>query len=76
MYKFGNRYMVQGKGGPIGLRCTGEMADCFMVDWDKELMKKLDQVGIKLDIYSRFKDDINVVTECLEKEKNMRTINW
>ena len=67
VYKFGNKYRVQAEGGPIGLRCTGEMADCFMVNWDKRLMEKLSLVAIELETYSRFKDDINVVTEALEK---------
>ena len=40
VYKFGNEYRVQAKGGPIGLRCTGEMADCCMIDWDKIIFKK------------------------------------
>ena len=67
VYNFGNKYRVQAKGGPIGVRCTGEMADCFMVDWDKRLMEKLRLVGIELEVYARFKDDIDVVTEALEK---------
>ena len=67
VYKFGNEYRVQAKGGPIGLRCTGEMADCCMIDWDKILLKKLKNVGIEPKIYTRFKDDINICTESLEK---------
>ena len=67
VYKFGNEFRVQAKGGPIGLRCTGEMADCCMIDWDKILIEKLKNVGIEPKIYKRFKDDINVCTESLEK---------
>jgi hypothetical protein len=67
VYKFGNEYRIQAKGGPIGLRCTGEMADCFMVNWDKQLLMKLKNLGIEPEVYERFKDDIDVVTESLEK---------
>ena len=67
VYKFGKKFRIQAEGGPIGLSCTGEMAECFMTDWDKKLMKKLKNVGIELDVYTRFKDDINVVTEALAK---------
>ena len=67
VYKFGDTLRVQAKGGPIGLRCTGEMAECYMVDWDKRLKIELKKYGIELDIFSRFKDDINIVTESLEK---------
>ena len=67
VYKFENKFKFQADGRPIGPRCTGEMADCFMANWDKEFMKKLNQLEIELLLYSRFKDDINVVAECLEK---------
>ena len=47
------------------------MAECFMVDWDKKLIEKLKHFGIELDIYTRFKDDIDVVTESLEKDPKL-----
>jgi hypothetical protein len=31
---------VQKQGGPIGLKLTGEIADC-LIDWDEKLSAKL-----------------------------------
>ena len=41
VYQFENQVRIQGKGGPIGLKLTGEIADCLMIDWDKQLLAKL-----------------------------------
>ena len=55
------------RGGPIGLKLTGEIADCIMIDWDNKLLTKLKHSEITPEIYTRFKDDIQIVTESLEK---------
>ena len=36
VYQFENRLRIQKQGGPIGLKLTGEIADCLMIDWDKK----------------------------------------
>ena len=65
VYEFKNVIRKQSDGGPIGLTLTGEVADCYMVDWDKKFLDKLKSVGINLIIYLRFKDDITIVTRSL-----------
>ena len=67
VYQFQNQFRIQKQGGPIGLKLTGEIADCIMIDWDNKLLAKLKSVKIDPEIYTRFKDDIEIVTECLEK---------
>ena len=67
LYQFNNEVRIQSKGGPIGLRLTGEIADCMMIDWDKTLLAELEKVGITPGVYTRFKDDIQIVNEALEK---------
>ena len=66
VYKFGNKIRKQSDGGPIGLALTGEIADCFMIRWDKKFLQKCRDVGIKLTTYSRFKDDTFVAAVSLE----------
>ena len=34
VHLLGNDYRIQNKGGTIGLKLTGEIADCLMIDWD------------------------------------------
>ena len=67
VYQFSNQIRIQNKGGPIGLKLTGEIADCIMIDWDKKLLAKLKDFELIPDVYTRFKDDIDVVIETLEK---------
>ena len=67
VYKFSNNTRIQSEGGPIGLGLTGEVADCFMINWDKKFMKKCEDMSITLTMYSRFKDDIFVSALDLEK---------
>ena len=40
VYQFENKVRLQKQGGPIGLKLTGEIADCLMIDWDKKLLNK------------------------------------
>ena len=67
LYQFENKYRKQKKGGPIGLKLTGEIADCLMLNWDKKLIEKLTDLKMKPEVYTRFKDDIEIVIESLEK---------
>ena len=67
VYTFGNEIRIQSEGGPIGLSLTGELADAFMVEWDKEVVKRVKEVGVDLLLYERYKDDINVVAVSVER---------
>ena len=58
VYKFNNKIRIQSEGGPIGLGLTGEIADCFMIRWDKQFLQMCENIGISVTMYSRFKDDI------------------
>ena len=67
VYQFENKVRVQKQGGPIGLKLTGEIADCLMIDWDKKLLIELKKLKMEPEVYGRFKDDIDLVIERLEK---------
>ena len=45
------------------MEITGVVAQIFMVWWDKELIKRLEEVNIHLDLHERYVDDTNVATE-------------
>ena len=66
-YQFNNQVRIQKKGGPIGLKLTGEIADCIMLDWEQTLLAELKKLEIVPEIYTRFKDDITIVSESLEE---------
>ena len=67
LYQFGNTIRIQKEGGPIGLKLTGEIADCLMLDWDMKLLEKLKAFEIIPELYTRFKDDITIALTSLEK---------
>ena len=51
----------------MSLGLTGDVAECYMVHWDKEFLAKLEALGINPCIYERFKDDITIMLKSLEK---------
>ena len=70
VYQFGNKVRIQKQGGPIGLKLTGEIADCLMIDWDKKLLLELKKYRMVPEVYTRFKDDIEIAIESIEKGRN------
>ena len=63
VYKFGDKIKKQTQGGPIGLELTGDLAQVFMMWYDSQLRSKLEERGIKVLMYQRYVDDINMVME-------------
>ena len=66
VYKFENIIRKQKSGGPIGLSLTGDIADCYLIGWDKKFKQKLRTLGINEILYDRYKDDITIMAESLE----------
>ena len=69
VYKFAGEIKAQKQGGAIGLELTGEIAGVFMSWWDKEMKKKMSEKNIEVVLYKRYVDDINMVIEMNEEEK-------
>ena len=61
LYTFDHKIKLQLKGGPIGLELTGVLAQLFMVWWDRQFKTKMDENGLRLRMYKRYVDDVNVV---------------
>ena len=66
-HKFANKLYKQKSGGPIGLALTGDIAEYYLIEWDKKFIRKLKYLNINLIFYKRFKDDITIITEVLEQ---------
>ena len=62
VYVFDGVIRKQAKGGPIGLELTGNIAQVFMMWWDKEIKKRLEAIGLTPLMYQRYVDDINTVS--------------
>ena len=61
-YEFANAIRRQRKGGAIGMELTGVVAQIFMVWWDREFKRKLQEVNIQLNLHERYVDDTNLVS--------------
>ena len=68
IFRFGNKLYRQSNGGAIGVGIAGDGANFFMVWWDRELKEKLQEEGVKLKMYSRYVDDINIVCEVIDRK--------
>ena len=63
VYTFDGEITKQIKGGPIGLKLTGVLAQIFMLWWDGELASRLRTFSIVQKMNERSVDDINIAAE-------------
>ena len=63
IYEFDGEIRHQSEGGPIGLELTGNVAQVFMIWWDRRLMLRLGELQIQTRLYKRYVDDGNMALE-------------
>ena len=56
----------QTDGGPIGLQLTGSIARIVMLWWDNRFLEMANTAGVNIEMYERFVDDSNMVSETIE----------
>ena len=69
VYQFNNKMYQQSVGGAIGVGLSGEVANLFMVWWDRELRHRLVESDIDPSLYSRYVDDIFNALEGVNTEE-------
>ena len=57
-YTFDGNIRMQNEGGTIGSNLTGETSRVVMADIDSRVISKLKKLGITLDTYKRYVDNI------------------
>ena len=65
VYEFGNKYFLQRRGGPIGLRSTCCIARLVMLWWDRRLMEMVAESNMSVEEKARYMDDIRLWTFCI-----------
>ena len=65
-YAVGDIIRKQTDGGPIGLQLTGAIARVVMLWWDEKFLEVASTAGVGIDMYERFVDDSNLVSETIE----------
>jgi hypothetical protein len=58
-YEFERCIRKQKDGGPIGMDLTGTIAKIYMKWWDKQLLLRIERLGLQNKLYERYVDDIN-----------------
>ena len=69
IFTFNKKYYKQCKGGAIGVSIAGDVANLFLVWWDKELKRKMRENGIIVKLYSRYVDDGNIVVKLIDNKE-------
>ena len=64
-YTIGDVIRRQTEGGSIGSDLTGEAARLYMLQWDKMFLEMLKKEGIRLDLYSRYVDDMVIIARAI-----------
>ena len=57
----------QTEGGAIGVGLAGEVANLFMVWWDRTFIERVKENGIELAMYGRYVDDTDVVARSIDE---------
>ena len=61
LYTFGNKVYRQRSGGAIGLRATCAIARVTMNVWDKLWGKRIEDLNLRIELYTRYMDDGRIV---------------
>ena len=67
IFTFNKKTYRQTKGGAIGVGITGEVANLFMIWWDRQLKYRLQEENISLKLYTRYVDDGTIVVKAENK---------
>ena len=60
IYKFDNKFYLQQRGGPIGLRGTCAVARLTMIMWDRLWLDLVSDMGINIEDAARYMDDLRI----------------
>ena len=63
VYMFDGKMHHQQSGGSIGLELTGNIAQVFMIWWDRAFRSRLSDTGILVRLNKRYVDDVNVAAD-------------
>ena len=71
IFRFNDEIRKQATGGAIGVKAAGDIASLFMCWWDKEFLRRVNELLKELNLYLRYVDDEYVICEVIpENERN------
>ena len=72
IFRFKDEIRKQTNGGAIGVKAAGDIASLFMCWWDKEFIRKVNEVLRDLNLYLRYVDDEYVICEIIPESEDNR----
>ena len=60
-FMIGGNLFRQKDGSPIGVDISVEIASLVMLRWDDKFLNKIKKLGLKIDLYKRYVDDILIL---------------
>ena len=79
-YTIGDNIRRQEEGGSIGSDLTGEAARLYMLQWDQQYLNMIKNMGLSLDMFARYVDDMIIVTRAVGQgwhwNKESKSLKW
>ena len=69
-YMFDDKIYRQSSGTPIGLQIAVNISRLVMVDWDQRMTTKLINVNIRMEVFMRYVDDVNLILRVIKHHAN------
>lgn len=73
-YQYNSKIYKQEEGGAIGLELVGVVANIYMCWWDKQLIDKVTENNMILELYKRYVDDSNMVVNDLRTDTTDKSV--
>ena len=67
-YQYNSKVYKQEEGGAIGLELVGVVANIYMCWWDKQLLQKVSENGMKIELYKRYVDDCDIIVDDFKED--------
>ena len=75
LYEFDDKIKRQNSGGAIGLELTGDLAQIYLMWYDTQLKRKIEEKGAHILLYKRYVDDINMVIKVPSTEQQQEDVS-
>ena len=72
IFQFNDEIRKQANGGAIGVKAAGDIAALFMVWWDREFLKRVNEALRDINLYLRYVDDEYVICEIIPETEETR----
>ena len=66
IFTFNGEVRKQKNGGAIGVKAAGDIAGLFMIWWDRTFLRRVQEEGLSMKMYTRYVDDETIVAKSID----------